>query len=85
MSGNLGGIESFIFNTYKNIDKSKIQMDFLVAHDREKIAYEDEIIAMGGKIHRVMYSESESLIKARTSLKKFFKEHNDYDVMHRPS
>ena len=82
MSGNLGGIESFIFNTYKNIDKSKIQMDFLVAHDREKIAYEDEIIAMGGKIHRVMYSESESLIKARTSLKKFFKEHNDYDVMH---
>ena len=82
MSANLGGIESVIFNTYRHIDKSKIQMDFLVAHDREKIAYEDEIIAMGGKIHRVMYSESESLIKFRTSLKKFFKEHNDYDVMH---
>lgn len=82
MSGNLGGIESFIFNTYRHIDKSKIQMDFLVAHDREKIAYEDEIIATGGKIHRVMYSESESLIKSRTALKKFFKEHRDYDVMH---
>lgn len=82
MSGNMGGIESFIINTYRHIDKSKIQMDFLVAHDREIIAYEDEIIAMGGKIHRVMYSESESLIKARTSLKKFFKEHTDYDVMH---
>lgn len=82
MSGNMGGIESFIINTYRHIDKTKIQMDFLVAHDKEKIAYEDEIVAMGGKVHRVMYSESESLIKSRTTLKKFFKDNNDYDVMH---
>ena len=82
MTENMGGIESFIINIFRNIDRDKIQIDYLVAHDIGKIAYEDEIIEKGGKVYRVMYSESESLIKARTSLKKFFKEHNDYDVVH---
>ena len=82
MTENMGGIESFIMNIYRNIDRSKIQMDFIVSHDQEKIAYEDEIVKMGGKIHRVMYSESESLFKSRKCLKDFFKEHNDYDAMH---
>lgn len=82
MSSNIGGIESFIMNVYRNIDREKIQIDFLVAHDKEKIAFEDEITQLGGKIYRVMYSERESFIKARTSLKKFFNEHNDFSAIH---
>lgn len=82
MSGNIGGIESFIINVYRNLDKSKVQIDFLVAHDKEEIAFEEEIKAMGGKIYRVMYSERESFIKARTQLKKFFKEHREFRAVH---
>ena len=82
MSSNIGGIESFIINVYRNIDRERVQIDFITSHDHEKIAFEDEIEAMGGKVYRVMYSESESLIKARTSLRKFFKEHKEYAAVH---
>lgn len=82
MSDNIGGIESFIINVYRNIDKSKVQIDFLLAHNQKKIAFEDEITQMGGKVYRVMYSERESFIKARTSLKDFFKEHKEFKAVH---
>lgn len=82
MSSNIGGIESFIMNVYRNIDREKVQIDFITSHDHAKIAFEDEIEAMGGKVYRVMYSERESFIKARTSLRKFFKEHNEYVAVH---
>ena len=82
MSSNIGGIETFIINVCRNIDHSKVKVDFITSHDHDKLAFEDEIVAMGGCVYRVMYSERESFVKARTSLKKFFKEHNDYKVVH---
>ena len=45
MSPNPGGVENFIMNIYRNIDRSKIQFDFLLEHNASKIAYEDEIIS----------------------------------------
>lgn len=47
-----GGIEATIMNTYRNLDRSKIQFDFLVMiPDRQY--YDDEIEALGGKIYRI--------------------------------
>ena len=34
------GIESFIMNVYRNIDRSKIQFDFLVLRDQKEF-YDD--------------------------------------------
>ena len=51
MSGNYGGIETFIMNYYRAIDRTKIQFDFAKSDRNLKIAYEDEIIALGGKIY----------------------------------
>lgn len=82
MSDNKGGIESVIINIYRHMDKTKVQLDFLLPHDYGEIAYEDEIIAMGGRIFRIMYSERESLIKSRTCLLKFFREHPEVKVVH---
>ena len=42
------GIESFIMNVYRNIDRSKIQFDFLVLRDQKEF-YDDEIASLGGK------------------------------------
>lgn len=45
------GIETMIMNYYRNIDRSKIQFDFLC--NKAKIgAYDDEIKKMGGRIFR---------------------------------
>ena len=40
------GLETMLMNYYRNIDRTKIQFDFLT-HRPEKSDYDDEIIAMG--------------------------------------
>ena len=49
---NRGGAESMIMNYYRNIDRTKVQFDFLV-HREEKGVFEDEIVSLGGEIYRV--------------------------------
>ena len=41
-----GGLETMIMNYYRNIDRTKIQFDFLV-HRQEKADYDDEILSLG--------------------------------------
>ena len=50
----LAGAETMIMNIYRNIDRDKVQFDFLVNADR-KCAYDDEIEDMGGHIYRIPY------------------------------
>ena len=80
--GGYGGIERMIFNIYKNIDKTKVQFDFLVPHDYGKIAFEEEILSMGGRIFRILYSERESLLKARKCWKDYFAQNPDVVGIH---
>ena len=82
MSSNPGGVENFIMNIYRNIDRSKVQFDFLVDHNLKNVAYEDEIIALGGHIYREYYRRKELFIEGRKSLKSFFKEHQDIVGVH---
>ena len=35
----------------------QVQFDFLCDHDADKLAFEDEILAMGGRVFRVMVSQ----------------------------
>lgn len=82
MSSNPGGVENFIMNIYRNIDKSKIQFDFLIDHNAPQIAYEDEIINMGGRIYRDYYRRKEILKKGRRSVKNFFEIHPEIKGVH---
>ena len=44
MTSNYGGIESFLINVYRNINKEKFQFDFLdMELNGKEIAYSDEI------------------------------------------
>lgn len=54
---NRGGQETFIMNVYRNIDRSKVQFDFLIS-ESEKCDYEDEIAALGGKVYRTVTKKS---------------------------
>ena len=41
MTENPGGVESFLLNYYRRIDREKIQFDFL-CNSYDPVAYEDE-------------------------------------------
>ena len=82
MLGGFGGVETFIMNVYRNMDRSKVQFDFLESHDEGKLAYEDEILALGGRIYRVMYSQRESLVQSHSGLLSFFREHPEFKGIH---
>ena len=82
MTENMGGIESVIMNIYRNIDREKIQFDFLLPHDMGKMAYEDEVLGMGGRIFRIIYSERESFFGSRRCFKNYFKKHPETKAVH---
>lgn len=47
-----GGAESLIMNIYRNLDRSRLQFDF-ITHDTKKGDYDDEIVALGGQVFHV--------------------------------
>ena len=77
-----GGIEAFIMNVYRNIDREKIQFDFL-AHKEKRYDYDygDEIKSLGGNIYRLSVLDDWNLIKYKHDLKEFFK-NNSYLILH---
>lgn len=75
MTENPGGVESFLMNYYRHIDRSKIQFDFL-ANSHKKIAYEEEIISTGAQVFHIT-ARSENLRLYKKELKKIFVEHSD--------
>ena len=77
---NRGGAETMIMNYYRNIDRSKVQFDFLV-HRKERGAYDDEIESMGGKIYRLDPINYLKLKSYKNKLDHFFKE-NNYKIVH---
>ena len=77
---NRGGLETMIMNYYRNIDRKKIQFDFLV-HRGYRASYDDEIESYGGKIYRLsrLIPWSKNYIKM---LDAFFQEHPEYKIVH---
>lgn len=65
-SMNMGGAETFLMKIYRTIDRTKYQMDFAVAVEKEGI-YDNEILSLGGKIHHIT-SKSEGIWKNFSSI-----------------
>lgn len=81
MTPNHGGLESFVMNIYRHIDRSKVQFDFLTLNG-DKIAYEDEIIDMGGRVYPLIYKRRD-LVKHLLNLPfKFFNSHKEIQIVH---
>ncbi|MBQ3150882.1 MAG: glycosyltransferase family 1 protein [Clostridia bacterium] len=79
-SMNCGGAETLIMNIYRNIDKEKVQFDFLVNVDTQMF-YESEINSLGGRIFRMPFLTKISPPVYERNLYKFFKEHG-YRIVH---
>lgn len=77
-----GGEETMLMNYYRNIDRSKIQFDFLVHYEKRGV-YEDEIEKLGGKVYRAFPIRPWNYGAYRKWLKEFFLEHkNEYVAVH---
>jgi Glycosyltransferase len=76
---NRGGAESLLMNIYRNIDRRKIQFDFLTS--REGV-FDKEIKDLGGRIYRIPYITDSGHFSYIKSLRKFFAEHNEYSIVH---
>ena len=73
-----GGVEAVVMNYYKNIDKTKVQFDFICDNDSTNIPY-DEIEKLGGKV--ILIPPYQKLFKYLKELKKVLKE-NQYKIIH---
>lgn len=71
---NNAGTEMVIMNLYRNIDRNKVQFDFLV----QEMGELDPIVKkMGAQIYQIPCDK-----KYKENLKKFFEKHKEYDVVH---
>lgn len=79
--GSLGyaGVEAVVMNYYRNIDRNKIQFDFITCSQIPE-RYDEEIYNSGGKIFRLP-SRSRKPHKYMDVLKKVIKE-NGYQIIH---
>ena len=79
---NRGGAETMIMNLYRNIDKAKIQFDF-VQNCNGPAAFDEEIKQMGGKIFHCPHYNGKNHFQYIKWWKNFFNNHKDeYQIVH---
>lgn len=62
MTRNLGGIETYLIEQFRHLDKTKIDYDFVNITGEYSICYEDEILASGSKIFKVVSRHKNPLL-----------------------
>ena len=75
-----GGVEAFVMNNYRKMDRSKVQFDFLTTVDRPGY-YDDEIRKLGGHIYRT-YPLMKNPLKCYDDIVRIVRE-NRYQYVHR--
>jgi len=79
---NRGGAESMIMSLYRNIDRKKIQFDF-VENSNEPAAFDKEIYSMGGLIYRCPHYHGKNHSAYIKWWEDFFKAHHaEYTIVH---
>lgn len=74
-----GGIETMLMNFYRNIDRSKVQFDFL-ANKPQPGAYDEEIRELGGRIFvSPGFMSYKKYVEYMTDL---FKKNPEYKIIH---
>lgn len=81
---NIGGAETMIMNVYRNIDRSKIQFDFLCM-SKEKGDYEEEIKQLGGKIYKIAAPSKVGYIQHINDIIRICKNYGPYQAIHIPT
>lgn len=76
LDNNLGGIESFLLNLYKEIDRNVFQFDFITQSD--KPALENDFLELGANIFKI--SKVKNTLQYKKDILKIMT--NGYDIIH---
>lgn len=76
-----GGAETFLMNLYRNIDRERIQFDFVVHREKEGY-YNKEIKILGGKIYTAPQYCVLNYLQYKKWWISFFNQHHEYKVVH---
>ncbi|WP_081749141.1 glycosyltransferase [Butyrivibrio sp. FCS014] len=77
----MGGSQSMVMNIYRNIDREKVQFDFIIDHtDRDD--YRSEIESLGGKIFVLPTFRGVNYFEIKKAWNSFFDEHPEYKILH---
>ena len=74
-----GGAETMVMNYYRNIDRTKVQFDFLV-HRKSEGAYDDEIRKLGGRVY--YFPRLTEVVRYNKELNNLFETHKEYKIVH---
>lgn len=72
------GAETMIMNLYRHIDRKVVQFDF-ITFTTQQGDYDEEILALGGRIIPILANNS---IERMFKLTKFLKQHSEYQIIH---
>ncbi|WP_017401299.1 glycosyltransferase [Acinetobacter radioresistens] len=72
------GAETMLMNLYRHIDRTQVQFDF-ITFTPDKGDYDDEILALGGRIFPILANNP---IERMLKLTAFLKEHSEYQIVH---
>lgn len=74
-----GGVETWLVQVLRHIDRNKYQMDFLV-HTTEPGAYDEEVRALGARI--IPCLSPHNPLQYAFNFRRILREHGPYDVVH---
>lgn len=84
-----GGAETMIMNLYRNIDRERVQFDFLCHYKNDNFnvenvegAYDKEIKTLGGRIFKVPSLGSSNPLKYIKNIQNVIKENGPFEAIH---
>lgn len=77
-----GGAETMLMNIYRNIDRTKVQFDFVVNDNNEEYAYEKEIMDLGGRIYRIPRYTLDNHLKYKKAWYKLLMNNTEWKIVH---
>jgi len=78
---NRGGAETLVMNLYRNLDRTKVQFDFILFR-KEECDYNEEIRKLGGNIYWIPRYNGKNHFRYKKAWRTFFKEHPEYRIIH---
>ena len=77
----LGGSQAFIMELYRNMNRTKVQFDF-VTFPNEKGPLYDEIMSLGGKVYECPKYKGSNHFEFVNWWNTFLKKHKEYRIVH---
>ena len=76
-----GGAETMCMNIYRELDRSKVQFDF-VKHTTKIGSFEKEILLLGGKIYEAPRLQVGNIVQYMLWWKNHFEKHPEHKIIH---